>query len=115
MTKDKGLSVGNTDMLILSLINECDMYGYQIIETLAQRSNHAFDLKTGTLYPLLHLLEQKKYLTSYEAATTTGKARKYYRITEDGRKYLGQRQKEWTEYAAAVQRIMAGGMLLATR
>lgn len=113
MAKDKGMSVGNTDMLVLSLINEGDMYGYQIIDELVNRSNHTFDLKTGTLYPLLHLLEQKKYVTSYDTETAKGKVRKYYRITDDGRKYLLLKQKEWEEYANAVNRIMSGGMLCA--
>ena len=106
-------AVGNTDMLVLSLINEEDMYGYQIIEELVKRSNHTFDLKTGTLYPLLHLLEQKKYVTSYEAETAAGKIRKYYQITPDGRRYLLQKQEEWTKYSDAVNRVMSGGVRFA--
>ena len=113
MGKEKGMSRGNTDMLVLSLINEMDMYGYQIIDELVKRSNHTFDLKTGTLYPLLHLLEQKKYVKSYEAEASTGKIRKYYQITDAGRKYLLLKQREWEEYANAVNRVITGGVLLA--
>ena len=47
---------GNTEMLILKLLQEQDMYGYQMIEELSRRSNKTFELKAGTLYPLLHLL-----------------------------------------------------------
>lgn len=115
MARDQGIkAVGNTDMLVLSLINEEDMYGYQIIDELVKRSNHTFDLKTGTLYPLLHLLEQKKYVTSYEAEAVTGKVRKYYQITPEGRRYLLHKQEEWANYSDAVNRVMAGGVSFAT-
>ena len=114
MAMNQGIkAVGNTDMLVLSLINEKDMYGYQIIDELVKRSDHTFDLKTGTLYPLLHLLEQKKYVISYEAEAATGKTRKYYQITSDGRRYLLQKQEEWTKYSDAVNRVMSGGVCFA--
>ena len=61
---DKGWMAGSTAMLLLRLLEERDRYGYQMIETLRSRSEHAFDLKAGTLYPLLHALEQKGYITA---------------------------------------------------
>lgn len=60
MAIDKSLISGNTDMLILKLLEKQDMYGYQMIEELAKQSDHTFELKAGTLYPLLHLLEQEQ-------------------------------------------------------
>ena len=66
MAIDKSLISGNTDMLILKLLEKQDMYGYQMIEELAKQSDHTFELKAGTLYPLLHLLEQKQYAVSKE-------------------------------------------------
>ena len=62
-------------MLVLNLLAEENMYGYQIIEELARQSNRTFELKAGTLYPLLHLLEQKNYLESYDGETVAGKTR----------------------------------------
>ena len=59
MTVDKSLLAGSTTMLVLKLLDGQDMYGYQMIEELSRRSERAFALKTGTLYPLLHTLEQK--------------------------------------------------------
>ena len=56
MSMDKSLLAGSTTMLVLKLLDGQDMYGYQMIEELARRSDHAFALKTGTLYPLLHSL-----------------------------------------------------------
>lgn len=56
---DKGWMAGSTAMLLLRLLEERDRYGYQMIEELRRRSDHTFDLKAGTLYPLLHGLEEK--------------------------------------------------------
>ena len=63
---DKSLTSGSMGMMILKLLSEKDMYGYEMIESLRQRSQNVFELKAGTLYPLLHSLEAKGFLTSYE-------------------------------------------------
>ena len=68
-----------------------------------------FELKAGTLYPLLHLLEQKHYLESYNGQSTAGKPRKYYRITKKGNAQLQIRQKEWATYHTAINQVLAGG------
>ena len=57
MKIDKSLMSGSTTLLVLSLLSGEEMYGYQMITELARRSNHVFDLKEGTLYPILHGLE----------------------------------------------------------
>lgn len=107
MLENKSLISGSTSMLLLSLLSEKDMYGYEMIEILNQRSNHVFDLKAGTLYPLLHTLEGKEYLESYEDFESA-KPRKYYRITKKGRKYLKTIREEWQEYAQAVKGVIGG-------
>ncbi len=84
MSIDRSLVSGSTAMLLLRLLEDKDMYGYEMIETLEQKSNNVFTLKAGTLYPLLHSLEEKNYLTSYESPAN-GKLRKYYSITKEGR------------------------------
>ncbi len=112
MPVNKSLISGSTSMLILGLLAEKDMYGYEMIETLNVRSNNVFDLKAGTLYPLLHLLEDKEYLESYED-TDSAKARKYYRITKKGRKHLKALGEEWQEYAQAVRGVI-GGVIFGT-
>ena len=106
MPVEKSLISGSTSMLLLRLLEEKDMYGYEMIETLESRSNHVFSLKAGTLYPLLHLLEEKNYLHSYES-DVKGKTRKYYRITKDGIRYLKTRKEEWQEYAQAVSNVLS--------
>jgi DNA-binding PadR family transcriptional regulator len=107
MLENKSLISGSTSMLLLSLISEKDMYGYEIIETLNQRSNHVFDLKAGTLYPLLHSLVEKGYLDAYDD-TENAKSRKYYHITGKGRKYLKSLSEEWKEFTNAVQGVIGG-------
>ncbi len=84
MAVSRNLVSGNTTMLLLQMLSQKDMYGYEMIETLSERSNNVFELKVGTLYPLLHSLVQSGYLTCYEEEVN-GKVRKYYQITRDGR------------------------------
>lgn len=105
MPIDKSLISGSTSMLILRLLEEKDMYGYEMIETLEKKSNNVFTLKAGTLYPLLHSLEEKGCLTSYEEEVN-GKTRKYYSITKSGRKYLKNKKDEWNEYQSAVLNVL---------
>ena len=80
MKVDKSLISGSTTMLLLKLLEEKDMYGYEMIETLGERSNHVFDLKVGTLHPLLHGLVQEEYLETY-SEEVNGMLRKCYHTT----------------------------------
>ncbi|MCI8490469.1 MAG: PadR family transcriptional regulator [Lachnospiraceae bacterium] len=109
MTIDKTLISGSTTLLLLKLMSEKDMYGYEMIETLRSRSQNVFELKAGTLYPLLHQLEEKGFLISYEQGAS-GKVRKYYSITKEGRKQLTKKESEWKTYSNAVMRVLAMGV-----
>ena len=106
MAIDRRLVSGSMGMLILRLLSEKDMYGYEMIDTLKKRSENVFELKAGTLYPLLHGLEEKRFLNSYEQEVL-GKVRKYYQITPEGRKHLEQKKEEWKEYSKAVGNVLA--------
>lgn len=108
MAVDKTLSSGSTTMLLLKLLSEKDMYGYEMIETLRRRSQNVFEMKAGTLYPLLHSLEEKRLLTAYEQEAS-GKHRKYYSITGAGRRVLEQKEDEWKQYVQAVGRVLGEG------
>ena len=66
---NKTLTYGNADMLVLKLLDNQDMYGYEIIEQLSEQSNNVFKLSAGSLYPLLHNLESKRLVESYDAET----------------------------------------------
>ena len=99
MAIDRSLVSGSMGMMILRLLTEKDMYGYEMIDTLKKRSENVFELKAGTLYPLLHGLEEKQFVTSYEQEVL-GKVRKYYQITGEGKKHLNGRniQKQSVTY-----------------
>lgn len=106
MAVEKSLISGSMTMLILRLLSDGDMYGYEMIDTLRKRSQNVFELKAGTLYPLLHGLEEKGLLWVYEK-DHGGKTRKYYSITKEGRGLLAKKTEEWEKYAAAVSNVLA--------
>lgn len=110
---DKSLAAGSTPLLLLKLLEEKDMYGYEMIEALASRSDHTFDLKAGTLYPLLHDLEKQGALESYDAEAGGKRMRRYYSLTKEGRRLLAQKQSEWEEFSRAVNLVLQGGASLA--
>ena len=105
MAIDKTLVQGSLSMLILRLLEEKDMYGYEMIETLRGKSNQVFELKAGSLYPLLHSLEERGYVTSYED-DSSGKTRKYYHLTGEGKYFLKEKKEEWQRYSAAVSSVL---------
>ncbi len=105
MAVEKSIISGSMTMLLLSLLSEKDMYGYEMIDTLRQKSQNVFELKAGTMYPLLHGMEEKGLLSVYEKSVS-GKTRKYYRITKEGRQVLKKKTEEWKEYAAAVTNVL---------
>lgn len=100
--------VGGTSMLVLALLKEKEMYGYQIIEELDRRSNHVFQMKEGTLYPVLHGLEKDGLVRAREAETVKGRVRRYYAVTEKGLRALEEKKEEWTTFSRAVTAILAG-------
>ena len=105
MAIERALVSGSMAMLVMKLLSEKDMYGYEMIDTLRQKSQNVFELKAGTLYPLLHRLEEKGLLTVYEP-DVAGKTRKYYSLTRQGRGFLEKKIEEWKEYSAAVTNVL---------
>ena len=113
MELDKGLISGSVALLVMKLLEDQDLYGYQMIEELRRRSDDAFRLRAGTLYPLLHSLEEKGNVTAYEQTAENGKNRRYYHLTEQGRGVLAEKEAAWNTYAQAVGRVLKGGACLA--
>lgn len=110
MRINKELMKGSTAILVLSLLRDCDMYGYQMIQELKKRSGDAFDLKEGTLYPVLHGLENALAVQAYWQESG-GRKRKYYRLSQKGRQLLEEKREEWNAYAKAVNQVMGGAQL----
>lgn len=105
---DKRYMALGTSMLVLKLLEQEPMYGYQIIKTLEQQSSQVFRLQEGTLYPILHALEQQGAVVSRAAAAPSGRMRKYYQITPSGRKLLEEKLDEWETYQTAVNQVIGG-------
>ncbi len=108
MAVDKGLMGGSTVYMLLSLLQEKPQYGYEIIKEIEKRSDNVFQMKEGTLYPVLHRMENQGYLESYKEKTESGKERKYYRITTKGQGQLVEEEKQWKEFTFSVARVVGG-------
>ncbi len=108
MKISKELLKGSTPILILQVIAEEDSYGYRIVQTLAQRSDDLFKLNEGTLYPILHTLEKEGIIESYRKEAESGRERRYYRITAQGRVYLAEKINEWKVFSDSVDRVLEG-------
>ncbi len=105
MKISKELVKGSTATLVLSVLKGKDMYGYVIIKEIALRSEQVFELKEGTLYPILHALEQEGCLESYWEEFENRK-RKYYHLTRKGEKRLKASAEEFAAYTTAVKRVL---------
>lgn len=103
---NKALMSGSTSLLVLHLISTKDMYGYEIVGELEARSENVFSLKEGTLYPVLHGLEKDGLTSSYMGSSSSGKKRKYYKITKKGLSALEQRKAEWTVFSDGVNNVL---------
>lgn len=105
---DKRYMALGTSMLVLKLLEQEPMYGYQIIRELEQKSQNVFRLKEGTLYPILHTLEQQGAVTCFQKAAESGRIRKYYTITANGKRLLAKKSEEWDVYQSAVNQVLGG-------
>lgn len=110
MKVDKGLIGGSTVLMVLSLLKEKECYGYEIIRLLEQRSEHAFEFKEGSLYPVLHRLENNGYVTSVTKKAETGKERRYYRITPKGETQLAAERQQWEDFSDSVNKVIKSGV-----
>ena len=95
----------HTSLLVLSLLKTGDMYGYQMIVELERRSDRTFQMKEGTLYPILKKLENAGALTCYEA-DAGGRKRKYYHITPGGLAQLQAETEEWRGYSHGIDAVL---------
>ena len=109
MKIDKSLLSGSTTLLVLSLLAEGEKYGYQMIQELAAKSDNTFQMKEGTLYPILRGLENSGAVTAYRQVSPAGRERKYYHLTEKGRKQLAEETRQWRAYEGAINAVLNMG------
>ncbi|PLS16157.1 PadR family transcriptional regulator [Bacillus sp. M6-12] len=105
---NRELLKGSTSLIVLQLLDERDMYGYELVKELGARSDQHLQVKEGTLYPALHKLEKQEYIECYWQEQAKGPARKYYRITAEGRKMLKEKTTEWNHFVKVINKLMKG-------
>lgn len=105
---DRELLKGSVSMMVLEMLSRKDMYGYEIIRELEQRSENVFSFKEGTLYPVLHTLEKKGEIYAYWEDTHLARKRKYYHITEKGKAELVDRRAQWSMFTEKVNQVLGG-------
>jgi PadR family transcriptional regulator, regulatory protein PadR len=103
---NRELLKGSTALVLLQLLNERDMYGYELVKELDKRSDHSLQVKEGTLYPALHKLEKQEYIEFYWQEQEKGPARKYYRITDEGRAVLVEKTNEWKQFVNVMNKVI---------
>jgi PadR family transcriptional regulator PadR len=86
---------GHIDTVILNLLDQGDKYGYEISKLIASKTNGEYEINEATLYSSLKRLEREKSIVSYWGDESQGARRKYYKISEDGKKVLIQNKLDW--------------------
>ena len=106
MPRRRELIKGSTDSLLLCLIAQQPMYGYQIIREIERKSQGYFKFKEGTLYPALHRLERSGLISSKWQMLPNGRQRRYYDITAKGQAKLVQERTQWLDFFTAVTLVL---------
>jgi PadR family transcriptional regulator PadR len=99
---------GVPELLILRLLRQEEMYGYEIVKAIRSQTGSVVALGEGVVYPVLHGLERGGALTS-RRRTVSGRSRIYYSVTAAGAHRLADLSEAWTNLAAAIQGMLSGG------
>jgi len=102
----RDLIKGGSDSLLLCLLEQQPMYGYQIIKELEARSQGYFKFKEGTLYPALHRLERSGLIISKWQMLPNRRQRRYYYITAKGLSNLATERTQWQDFLTAMNLII---------
>lgn len=95
MILSKDLVAASATPLILAILGESDSYGYAIIQRVKELSRGEMQWTDGMLYPVLHRLDRQGFVESFWQAADSGRKRRYYRITGEGRRELGRQREQW--------------------
>jgi PadR family transcriptional regulator PadR len=99
------LKRGALELVVLQLLSPGEAYGYEIASKLSERTQGALEVTDGTLYPVLYRLERDGFVDVRRDTPTRGVPRKYYRLTDAGRRELQQLVRDWTTFAGAMARL----------
>lgn len=105
MEFNKDLIAASSTPIVLAILSEADSYGYAIIKRVRELSDGNMEWTDGMLYPVLHRLERLGHITARWEVAETGRRRKYYGITDGGRKQLLEERKQWQAVDATLQGI----------
>jgi PadR family transcriptional regulator PadR len=104
-THGRELKKGSAELLILSLVEARARHGYEIGKLIEQRSGGTITFSAAALYPLLYRLEKRGWIAGTWVEQAGTRRRRYYRLTADGRRMLGEQRSAWRAFAAAIDRI----------
>ena len=93
---------GALELCVLSKLTEGDRYGYELTDEISKK----MEIATGTLYLVLKRLKDDNMVDTYLRESESGPARKYYHLTDEGRKYQQELKDEWLEFVTAVAEIV---------
>ena len=99
------LKKGVMEIVVLSMLRRKDYYGYELVTEISKY----IEMSEGTIYPLLNRFKKDGLVDTYLAESHNGPPRKYYRITDAGRKEFKESLREWTEFTKAVKKILTEG------
>jgi len=102
MRIESELMRGAGPLAVLKLLERRDMYGYELVESLASQTDGVLNMGQSTLYPLLYNLEAKGLIVGEWREADSGRQRKYYRLTGSGRKRLSRDEKQWMALCGAM-------------
>ena len=97
---------GTLDMLVLRTLQWGPRHGHGIGQTIRAQSDDLLKVETGSLYPALHRLEKRGWLTSEWGVSEANQRAKYYRLTDDGKAQLLRERDRWSQLVHAIGRIM---------
>jgi transcriptional regulator len=106
MTRPADLLQGTLDLLILKTLSWGPAHGYAVARWIEQLTGEVLRIGEGSLYPALHRLEERGWLSSAWQLSSTHRRTKVYRLTTKGRQQLRAEAGAWTQFAAAVQKVL---------
>jgi PadR family transcriptional regulator PadR len=111
---DKDLVAAAATPLVLSILAEGESYGYAILKRVRALSAGELEWTDGMLYPLLHRLDRLGHVTTEWRTSREGRRRKYYAITDDGRRALAEQRRQWETVTRALNDVWPGPSVLLT-
>jgi transcriptional regulator len=97
---------GNVETLLLSILEEGPSYGYAIMQELNKRAEGLLAMGEGTIYPVLHRLEERELIRSEWQLAENARKRKYYRLAPKGRKALAENRRQWQMLTRVMQNVV---------